>query len=170
MDLRMRRTSSHGNVRGGRWETRKRGRITPPARSDTNLPVVWRKRRNARSQLHVSATVLVENRAAVLLTNTSTSFRLVCAIDCLRLRSSARNVPAVSMSRRSVQSDTPQCALRNWRYSLSNGGNGVASLLTCHSGVDTPSARNAQDQACSALCATPLLLGALVRLPSLGPA
>ena len=53
----------------------------------------------------------VENRAAVLLTNTSASFSVVCLTGRLRLRSSGQNAPAVSMSRRRVQSDTPQCAM-----------------------------------------------------------
>jgi len=41
--------------------------------------------------------------------------------------------------------------------------------LTRHGGTATPSARNAQDHACRALCASPLLFGALTRFPSLGP-
>src|ERR1700752_2722361 len=169
MDPRMRRTSSHGNARGGRWDTRNRGPITPLARSAGSLPVVWRKRRKVRSELHVSAMVLVESLAAVLLTKTSTSFKPVCSIGLLRRRSSVRNALAVSMSRRRVRTDTPQWAVRYRRYCSSNGGKGGASLLIRHGGGATPSARKAQDHACRALCATPLLLGALRRFPRLGP-
>jgi hypothetical protein len=100
-------TSLHGRVRGGCSSMRYRGAITAPARSADSLPVICRNRRNARSELQLSATVRFASRVARLRTNASTSVKVVRSTDLVLKRSCARKFRAVSISRFNVPSETP---------------------------------------------------------------
>ena len=105
-------TSFQGKIRGGCSSVRYRGAITPLARSAYSLPVMCRNRRNARSELQVSATVRFESRVASVRTYASTFARVARAIDFVPRRSCPRKPHAVSTSRPSVLSETPLCARR----------------------------------------------------------
>lgn len=100
-------TSFQGSVRGGRSSMRYRGAITAPARSADSFPVICRNRRNARSELQVSATVRFANRELRFRTNASTSFNVVRSTGFIFDRSCNRKLRAVSMSRVNVPSETP---------------------------------------------------------------
>jgi len=99
--------SLHGRVRGGRSSMRYRGAITAPARSADSLPVICRNRRNARSELQLSATVRFANRLLRFSTNASTSFNVIRSTGFILDRSCNRKLRAVSMSRVNVPSETP---------------------------------------------------------------
>jgi hypothetical protein len=53
-------TSHHGRVRGGLADARNLGAMTPLDRSEFSLPDICKNLRNARNELHVSATVEVD--------------------------------------------------------------------------------------------------------------
>lgn len=100
-------TSTHSRARGGRSSLRYRGAITPLARSADSLPVIRRNRRNARSELQVSATVRFDSRVLRCRTQASTSFNVARSTDFLLDRSCSRKLCAVSMSRGNVPSEMP---------------------------------------------------------------
>jgi len=100
-------TSLQGSMRGGRSSMRYRGAITALARSADSFPVICRNRRNARSELQVSATVRFANRLQRFRTNASTSFNVVRSTGFILDCSCNRKVRAVSMSRINVPSEMP---------------------------------------------------------------
>jgi hypothetical protein len=125
--------------------------MTAFARLESKLPDVCRNLRNARSELHVSATVEVDARAAVASTNVSMSRKPIRLSERLRLRIWSRKRRAVLRSRLRVVPAVPLCAFRYPAYALSSGGSAGGAGFPLHAGTGSPNARNPQAQACIAL-------------------
>ena len=86
-------------------------RSPPLARSAVSLPVMCRNRRNARSELQVSATVRFERRVASFRTKASTSVKSRSSQWCFVPRAVARGSHARSRHRAPASFPRPHCVL-----------------------------------------------------------
>jgi hypothetical protein len=150
---RIRFTSGHGSARGGFSNARTRGPITQHARSRCRRPVLRRKRKNDLRQPQVVASVRLDSRCASCLTNASRSEMAVLFTDLPRVRSSDRNAPATSKSRRRVPSATPRWQRRNSQYPLRRRDFGTSTRFGLHSGTGAPRRPKANAQAWRAFLA-----------------